>query len=89
MNPGKSKDQVRRDARELPGGKVVDDYYYWDGSDFAQVFALSAGSQVLLVRQYKHAVKEVTLELPAGLIAPGESAIDCACRELLEETGYT
>jgi ADP-ribose pyrophosphatase len=81
--------RVRRDACELPDGRLVPDYYYWEGNDFAQVFALTDESRVVLVRQYKHAVKEIVLELPAGLISPQDEApLAAARRELLEETGF-
>src|SRR5947209_2031155 len=81
--------KVRRDSCILPNGSEIDDYYYWEGGDFAQVFALTAESQVILVRQYKHAVKEIVLELPAGMIeATDASPLAAAQRELLEETGF-
>ncbi len=81
--------KVRRDSCILPDGSEIDDYYYWEGGDFAQVFALTAESQVILVRQYKHGVKEIVLELPAGMIeAADASPLVTARRELLEETGF-
>lgn len=81
--------KVRRDNCILPNGSEIDDYYYWEGGDFAQVFALTRESQVVLVRQYKHGVKEIVLELPAGLVeATDASSLDAAQRELLEETGF-
>ena len=81
--------KVRRDTCELPDGRPVPDYHYWEGNDFAQVFALTDESRVVLVRQYKHAVKEIVLELPAGLISPEDEApLATARRELLEETGF-
>lgn len=81
--------KVRRDTCVLPDGKVIPDYYYWEGSDFAQVFALTDESRVVLVRQYKHGVKEVVLELPAGLVSEEDaSPLATARRELLEETGF-
>ncbi len=42
----------------------------------------------LMVRQYRHGLKQVTTEFPAGLVEPGESLEAAAARELLEETGY-
>lgn len=45
------------------------------------------GTDVVLVRQYRHAVGEVLLEIPAGLIAPGEDPAETAARELGEECG--
>lgn len=43
---------------------------------------------VLLVRQYRYAIAQETLEIPAGKIDPQEPPLDCAVRELREETGY-
>ena len=44
--------------------------------------------QVLLVRQYRYAIAQDTLEIPAGKLDPQESPLNCAVRELREETGY-
>src|ERR1700758_361882 len=54
----------------------------------AAVVAVDDYGQVLLVRQLRPAVGVTVLELPAGLIDPGESPIETARRELEEETGY-
>lgn len=43
---------------------------------------------VLLVRQYRYAITQKTLEIPAGKLDPQEPPLDCAGRELREETGY-
>jgi ADP-ribose pyrophosphatase len=53
----------------------------------AAVVALDDAGQVLLVRQHRPAVDAFVLELPAGLVDPGESPAECARRELAEETG--
>jgi len=82
--------RVRRDECELPDGHLIGDYYYWEGGDFAQVFAITAAEEIVLTRQYKHGVKEVVLELPAGLIeASDRKPLATAKRELREETGFT
>ena len=54
----------------------------------AAVVAVDHAGQVLLVRQLRPAVDAALLELPAGLVDPGETPVDCARRELAEETGY-
>lgn len=82
--------KVRRDTCELSDGRVIPDYYYWEGGDFAQVFAITPSNEVVLTRQYKHGVKEIVMELPAGLIdSNDETPLATAQRELKEETGYT
>jgi ADP-ribose pyrophosphatase len=54
----------------------------------AAVVAVDHAGRVLLVRQPRPAVDAALLELPAGLVDDGEEPIDCARRELAEETGY-
>jgi ADP-ribose pyrophosphatase len=44
--------------------------------------------KVLLVEQYRKAVERNTLEIPAGTLEEGESHVECAMRELIEETGF-
>jgi len=75
------------DTIRLPGGRVTKrEYIRHPGA--AAVVAVGGGS-VLLVRQNRHAVGDDLLEIPAGkLDMPGESPMDCARRELAEETGY-
>lgn len=79
--------QVRRDQVRLPDGLVVDDYYVCVRPDIAIVVALQDG-RLPLVRQYKHGVGEITLELPAGMIQSDETPEDAGRRELREETGW-
>ena len=44
--------------------------------------------QILLIRNYRYAIGQILLELPAGTLEKGEDPMNCAGRELLEETGY-
>lgn len=46
------------------------------------------GGRLVLVRQYRYPVNDYLYELPAGLIEPGETAEEAACREMIEETGW-
>lgn len=44
---------------------------------------------VLMLKQYRHAIGDFIWEIPAGTLAPGESPLECAKRELAEETGFS
>jgi ADP-ribose pyrophosphatase len=57
--------------------------------DVSAILAYTEDDKVLLVEQYRIPVGANVIELPAGLIDPGERASQAAMRELLEETGYT
>ena len=57
-------------------------------SDCIAVVALDKQGNVILVRQFRHAVDRFLLEIPAGGIDPGEEPIDSVRRELQEEIGY-
>ena len=54
----------------------------------AAVVPVLPDGKIILVKQYRKAVENVLLEIPAGKLEKGESAKDCAVRELEEETGY-
>jgi ADP-ribose pyrophosphatase len=63
-------------------------YYSLRVPDYAAILAITEDLSVLAVRQYRPAVDRYTIELPSGLVDPGESPAEAASRELLEETGY-
>jgi 8-oxo-dGDP phosphatase len=78
----------RRDTVRMPGGQLVDrDVVEHPGA--VAVVAIDETGQVLLIRQYRHAVGGQLWELPAGLRdVDGEPPLRTAQRELLEEAGY-
>ncbi len=80
--------RLRRDACRLPDGSVVESYYVREHAGFSVTFAITPDDRVVFTRQYKHGIGDVVLELPAGMLEPGEDALACARRELEEETGY-
>ncbi len=80
--------RIRRDAVRLPNGTVVPEYFVRESAGFVIVFALTHDERLLLVRQYRYGNDSIGLELPAGMLEPGEEPESCARRELVEETGY-
>jgi len=57
--------------------------------DWVNVIALTPSREVVLLRQYRVGIAKVCLEIPGGMVDPGEDAATAAARELVEETGYT
>lgn len=74
------------DNVRLPNGKTAVRETIRHGGAVC-VVALTDENEVLTVRQYRHPFARVTIELPAGKLNAGEPALDCAMRELSEETG--
>ncbi|MBW4434531.1 MAG: NUDIX hydrolase [Pelatocladus maniniholoensis HA4357-MV3] len=82
--------QVRQDEIILPTGKIIDDYFVYIKPEVAIILAITTNQEIVFVRQYRHAVENFFIELPAGSFDPNqESAEVAAKRELQEETGYT
>ncbi len=81
--------KVRKDICETTAGKIIDPYYVYEFPEWATAFALTEDNKVILVKQYRHPVGEVIVELPGGCIDPTDKDQQTAiARELLEETGY-
>jgi len=81
--------QVRQDEIELPNGEIIDDYFVYIKPDIAMILPITKNQEIVFVRQYRHAVGDFFIELPAGKFEPmKEDAKTAAIRELREETGY-
>ena len=80
---------ARRDMVELPDGRVMDEYYVLEYPTWINVIAVDTDGNLVLVRQYRHALGITNFELVAGVVEEGEDPMEAAKRELLEETGYT
>ena len=81
--------KVRRERCETPSGKIVDPYYVYDFPTWVGALALTTDNKVVMIRQYRHAVREVCLEIPGGCVDDTDADLQAAiARELMEETGY-
>lgn len=81
--------KVRKDICESPDGKVINPYYVYEFPEWATAFALTEDNKVILVKQYRHPIGEVIVELPGGCVDDADIDLQTAiARELLEETGY-
>lgn len=80
--------KVRADACVTAEGVEIAPYYVLEYPDWVEVVALDAEDNIYLVRQYRHALNVVSLEVPGGAIdASDANPIEAAARELREETG--
>lgn len=81
--------KVRQDKVELPTGKILDDYYIWQNDDVSMVVPVTKDKKFVLIKQYRQAAGQFTIEFPVGYVNKGELPEEAAKRELTEETGYT
>jgi ADP-ribose pyrophosphatase len=80
--------KVQRDTVRLPNGQsATREYIHHPGA--VVILPMFDDGSILLERQFRYPLDRVFIEFPAGKIDPGEEALACAKRELLEETGYT
>lgn len=73
---------------ELPSGKIIERFYRVDLPTYAMIVPITKSNRVVMVRQYKHGVGKVIMNLPGGYVEQGETPLEAAQRELLEETGF-
>ena len=78
---------VRNDRVALPdGSETCREYIVHPGA--VMIVALLGDDRVVVERQWRYPMGRAMLEFPAGKLEPGEPVLDCAVRELIEETGY-
>ncbi len=80
--------KVRRDQVALPGGATAQrEYIVHPGA--VMIVPLADDGRLVVERQHRYPLDHVLLEFPAGKLDPGETSLNCARRELREETGYS
>jgi 8-oxo-dGTP pyrophosphatase MutT (NUDIX family) len=79
---------VRRDLSASLRDESTHDFYCIEAPDWVNIIPITPDDEVVMIEQYRHGTEEVTLEIPGGIVDPGEVPLEAAERELLEETGF-
>lgn len=80
--------RLRYDRYRVAPTGAERDFVVIESADWVNVVPLTPDGQVVLVRQFRHGNRRLSLEIPGGIIDAGESPEAGAVRELREETGY-
>ncbi len=80
--------KVSIDKVRLPTGQIIDDYHRIEVHNAVMLLVEDIDEKLLVYKEYRHGVAEVSLTFPAGGIEKNENIYDAAKRELIEETGY-
>lgn len=80
---------ARQDVLQLANGRINPEFYVLEYPTWVNIIAVTREGRYVMVRQYRHGLGRIGLELCAGCVEEGEEPEAAARRELLEETGYT
>jgi len=81
--------KLRSDVKISPRTGKEHDFYVLDSVNWVNVVAVTPDQQLVMIEQYRHGSNTVELEIPGGMMDPGETdPVATAVRELREETGY-
>ncbi|MFT6115514.1 MAG: 8-oxo-dGTP pyrophosphatase MutT (NUDIX family) [Candidatus Azotimanducaceae bacterium] len=80
--------KVKKSIEVSPRSGEPSDFFVIDSADWVNVVPITEDNELVCVRQYRHGAAKITLEIPGGMVDPGELPKIAAARECLEETGY-
>ena len=80
---------IRRDRSRFSRDEAEHDFHVLESTDWVNIIPITSTQEVVLVRQFRHGIREHTLEIPGGMVdADDPSPLVAARREMIEESGY-
>ncbi len=80
---------IRRDRSRFSRDDAEHDFHVLESTDWVNIIPVTTAREVVLVRQFRHGIRDCTLEIPGGMVdAEDPSPIVAARREMIEESGY-
>ncbi|NEU72195.1 NUDIX hydrolase [Hassallia byssoidea VB512170] len=82
--------KVQSDRCLTRSGKLIEPYHVLQYPSWVNVVALTSNAEILLIRQYRHGVAKILMELPSGAVERSDQNPEAAIRrEVMEETGFS
>ena len=80
---------IRRDRARFSRDGAEHDFHVLESPDWVNIIPITTSQEVVLIRQWRHGVRDCTLEIPGGMVdAEDSSTLVAARREMIEESGY-
>jgi ADP-ribose pyrophosphatase len=80
---------LRRERSRFSRDNAEHEFHVLEAPDWVNIIPLTAAREVVMVRQFRHGVRDYTLEVPGGMVDPGDdSPLVAAHREMVEESGF-
>ncbi|MEP6596049.1 MAG: NUDIX hydrolase [Ginsengibacter sp.] len=79
---------ARKDKCVTTEGKIIEQYYVVELNLTVCALGVTDDNQVILIKQYRHPIEKIILEIPGGFVDANEDPVKAIAREFSEETGY-